>query len=154
MKVLFVCLGNICRSPTAEGIFRNLVRESGLHHQIQVDSRGTGGWHVAEPPDPRSQETALEFGVDISDLRGAQFSTYDFEQYDLILVMDEGNHRDVLRLARDEEDRKKVDFLLSYSKVPKSRNVPDPYHGGPEGFRQVYKLIEEACHNLLHSLKR
>lgn len=153
VRVVFVCLGNICRSPTAEGIFRDIVRKEGLHKKIHIESRGTGPWHVGEPPDQRAQECALEFDVDISDLRGSQFSPYDFDQFDHILVMDESNYRDVIRQARDENDKAKVDYLLSYSQNI-SKNVPDPYHGGSEGFRKVFSMIEEACQAFLEEIKR
>lgn len=154
IRVLFVCLGNICRSPTAEGILRDKISKRNLKSKIHVESRGTGPWHVGEPPDSRSQETAEKFGVDISDLRGRQFSAYDYETFDLILVMDEGNYRDVIRLARNEDEERKVGYLLKYLNRPKGLNVPDPYHGGLEGFPNVFKMIEEACEGLLESLRK
>ena len=129
-----------------------MVRREGLSDKIHVESRGTGPWHIGEEPDARSQAMALNFGIDISDLRGRQFSPYDFEQFDLILVMDESNHRDVLHLTKDEVDRAKVDFLLSYLE-PAQKNVPDPYQGGTEGFRRVFQMIEKACLSLLDEIK-
>lgn len=152
IRVVFVCLGNICRSPTAEGVFLDLVDRKGLTERVRIESRGTGGWHVGEPPDPRTQETALRFGVDLSGLRASQFSTYDFEVFDLILVMDEGNRRDVLRLANSDADRAKVKLLMEFAGPGFPRHVPDPYHGGPDGFVQVYQMIEAACEGLLSHL--
>lgn len=153
VRVLFVCLGNICRSPTAEGVFRDIILKNNSHTDILCESRGTGPWHVGEPPDPRSQECALKNNVDISDLRGRQFSTYDFEVFDYILVMDESNYRDVIKLAKNEDDEKKVKYFLKYSPKSRGLNVPDPYHGGPEGFQNVFRLIQEAAEGLWTHLK-
>ncbi len=154
IRVVFVCLGNICRSPTAEGVFRDLVIKNNLQSKIVCESRGTGPWHVGEPPDPRSQSCALQNGVDLSSLRGRQFSTYDFEVFDYILVMDESNYKDVLRQAGTEDDEKKVGYLLKYAQKPRGLNVPDPYQGGPEGFQSVFRMIEESAQGLLQHLKK
>ncbi|MEC5142199.1 low molecular weight protein-tyrosine-phosphatase [Chitinophaga sp. 212800010-3] len=137
MKILMVCLGNICRSPLAEGIMRHLAAEKGL--QWEIDSAGTGNWHVGHAPDHRSIREARKHGVDISGLRGRQFQTADFDQFDHIYVMDRNNYADVLRKARNEADKAKVEFLLAGNK-----DVPDPWYDDAL-FAPVYKMIYEAC---------
>jgi low molecular weight protein-tyrosine phosphatase len=146
-RVLFVCLGNICRSPTAEGVMRRLVREEGLEHEIEIDSAGTGGWHVGAPPDQRATETARRRGTT---LEGAarRFDPADFDRFDLILAMDSENKRDLLALAPDDEARAKVRMFLSGD-----RDVPDPYYGGAGGFEEVLDLVEEAARELLTELR-
>lgn len=151
-SVLFVCLGNICRSPLAEGVFRSLVARAGLADRVRVDSAGTGHWHVGEPPDPRAQACARRNGLDISDLRARQFETRDFDRFDYILAMDEANRRDILRLARNEVERKRVCLLLDYAPDLPWREVPDPYGEGEAGFQQVFSLIAAACHNLVGAI--
>jgi protein-tyrosine phosphatase len=153
-RVLFVCLGNICRSPLAEGIFRRLVADADLDGSITIDSAGTGDWHVGLPPDERARDCARARGVDITGLRARQFERADFERFDRILVMDDKNHRDVLRLSPGKEAQGKVRFLLDYVDAPPDRNVPDPYFGGRRGFDEVFDLIESACANLLADLRR
>ncbi len=132
-----VCLGNICRSPLAEGIMRHLAAGRGLDWEI--DSAGTGSWHIGDPPDPRSVKEARNQGVDIAGLRGRQFQTTDFDAFDRIYVMDKNNYRDVLRKARNEADKAKVHFLL-----PEEQEVPDPWYDDAL-FAPVYKLIYDAC---------
>jgi protein-tyrosine phosphatase len=143
VRLLFVCLGNICRSPTAEGVMRRLVRERGLEDRIEIDSAGTGGWHVGAPPDERATEAARRRGTT---LEGAarKFSPQDFDRFDLIFAMDAENVRDMLALAPDEEARAKVRLLRG-----PGLDVPDPYYGGPDGFDEVLDLVEEACERLL-----
>jgi protein-tyrosine phosphatase len=141
VKVLMVCLGNICRSPLAEAILKSKVDAS----IIQVDSAGTGGWHVGELPDPRSIEIAKKHGLDITDQRGKQFSTYDFEIYDHIFVMDNSNYRDVIKLAKSDAERKKVKRILDEIFPGENVDVPDPYYGGDMGFENVFQMLDEAC---------
>jgi protein-tyrosine phosphatase len=140
MKILMVCLGNICRSPLAEGIMRQLAKTKGLDWEI--DSAGTGNWHVGHSPDHRSVKEARKNGVDISGLRGRQFQIADFDTFDLIYVMDRSNYADVLRKARNEADKAKVHFLL-----PEQQEVPDPWFDDAL-FAPVYKMIYEACENI------
>ncbi len=148
-RVLMVCLGNICRSPLAEGILKSKVDAN----KVQVDSAGTGGWHVGELPDPRSIAIAKKHGLDITDQRGRKFSTYDFEQYDHIFVMDNSNHRDVLRLANSEEDKAKVKLILNEIFPGENVDVPDPYYGGDQGFENVYQMLDEACEKIVSWLE-
>lgn len=137
MKVLMVCLGNICRSPLAEGILRHLAEQRQLNWEI--DSAGTGSWHVGHPPDPRSIKVAGKHGIDISGLRGRQFQAADFGEFDRIYVMDLDNYRDVLGKARTESDRQKVQLLLEHQQP-----VPDPWYDDAL-FEPVYNLIYDAC---------
>ena len=136
-----VCLGNICRSPLAEGILRSKVDPN----KVTVDSAGTGGWHVGEQPDPRSIEVARKYGLDITYQRGRKFSTYDFETYDHIFVMDNSNYRDVTSLAKNEAEIAKVQLILDEIFPNENVDVPDPYYGGAFGFENVYKMLDEAC---------
>ena len=144
MRILFVCMGNICRSPTAEGVMRRLIEDEGL--DIEVDSAGTGGWHAGEPPDERATVAAQRRGVT---LEGAarQVKESDFRRFDLLVAMDRGNLRDLLDLAPDEEAREKVRLL-----VPDA-DVPDPYYGGDRGFETVLDMDESACRELLDELR-
>lgn len=141
VKVLMVCLGNICRSPLAEGILKSKVDTN----QIQVDSAGTGGWHVGDLPDPRSIAVAKKNHIDITDQRGRKFSTYDFETYDHIFVMDNSNYRDVIALANSDEEKRKVQRILDTIFPGENVDVPDPYYGGENGFEDVFKMLDEAC---------
>ncbi|WP_423147009.1 low molecular weight protein-tyrosine-phosphatase [Rubrolithibacter danxiaensis] len=140
MKILMVCLGNICRSPLAHGIMEHLVKEKGLDWEI--DSAGTGNWHIGSPPDHRSIAIAKKYGVDISRQCCRQFRIQDFDEYDRIYVMDRMNLRDVLSMARSEKDKQKVKLLLD------QEIVPDPYYED-EQFDPVYKMIEKGCRNIL-----
>ena len=142
MKILMVCLGNICRSPLAEGILRHKAQAAGLDWQI--DSAGTGHWHVGDPPDPRSAATARLHGLDISQQRGRQFQQADFQRFDQIFVMDTQNLRDVLRWASDEADRAKVALILDEIHPGQARSVPDPYWDD-DGFEAVYSMLDDAC---------
>jgi protein-tyrosine phosphatase len=143
-RVLFVCTGNICRSPTAEGVFRHQVAEAGLAEVIATDSVGLEGWHVGNPPDPRSIEAAALRGVDISDLRARQLTQEDFNRFDLLLAMDDGHHRDMLRHATREQ-RDKVRMFMEATAGHPAPPVPDPYYGGPGGFKTVLDMIEEGA---------
>jgi protein-tyrosine phosphatase len=155
MRVLFVCLGNICRSPTAEAVMRDLVRREGLEGSIEVDSAGTGGWHVGDPPDARSTDAARRRGI-VMEGAARQVMAGDFDDWDLLLAMDRENHRALLALARDDDDRAKVRMLREYDPQAVAAgdlDVPDPYYGGPSGFEDVLDLIERACRGLLDDLK-
>jgi protein-tyrosine phosphatase len=137
LHVLMVCLGNICRSPTAEVVLRTKLEAAGLAHRIAVDSAGTGDWHIGSPPDPRSQRHAAKRGYDLSALRGRQVAEADFHRFDLILAMDEDNLADLQRLAPDSASRAEVRLFAPIA-------VPDPYTGGAEGFERVLDLVETA----------
>jgi len=146
VRVLFVCMGNICRSPTAEGVMRRLLREHGLEDRIEIDSAGTGGWHAGEAPDERATAAARRRGIA---LEGAarQVEPEDFERFDLILALDRENLAVLQALAPDDEARAKVRLLCG------DRDVPDPYYGGPRGFDEVLDLVEGACRSLLDELR-
>ena len=151
MRVLFVCLGNICRSPTAEGVLRHKLREAGLAGQVGVASAGTGEWHIGNPPDQRSQRAALVRGYDLSAQRAQQVSRADFARYDLILAMDNSNLRN-LKALQPSTGKAELDlFLRRYAGVVDE--VPDPYYDGDQGFEQVLDLLEQACDALLVELK-
>jgi protein-tyrosine phosphatase len=149
MRILFVCMGNICRSPTAEGVMRALVREAGLEDRIEVDSAGTGGWHVGAPPDRRATDAAARRGTELSGAARRFDATRDFDRFDLIVAMDAENRRDLEALAPDDEARAKVRMFLAGD-----RDVPDPYYGGDDGFEEVLDLVEEAARDLLLELRR
>jgi protein-tyrosine phosphatase len=154
-RVLFVCLGNICRSPTAEGVVRHLIRERGLEDEIEIDSAGTGGWHVGHPPDERATAAADRRGI-VLDGSARRFDPgSDFDRFDLVLAMDEENRRDLLALAPDDEARAKVRLFREFD--PASRgdgdlDVPDPYYGGEQGFEHVLDLVDAAARGLLDEL--
>lgn len=136
-----VCLGNICRSPLAEGILKSKLPSDSFF----VDSAGTGDYHIGKNPDSRSIAIARKHGLDISNLRGRQFNVLDFDMFDIIYVMDESNYRNVLLLARNEQDKAKVEFILNEVHPKQNYNIPDPYYGGNDGFENVYKMLDEAC---------
>ena len=141
MRILMVCLGNICRSPLAEGILRTKLDE-----QFHVDSAGTGPWHIGKAPDKRSISVAQKYGIDISTQRARQFSAKDFDDFDLILVMDASNYSDVLAMAQTENQQKKVRLILG------DRDVPDPYFGEDDGFEEWYQLLQEATDEIVKEL--
>ena len=153
ISVLFVCLGNICRSPTAEGVFRKLLAENGLDGRIRVDSAGTGGYHVGAPPDARAMAAAKARGVDLSGIRARKVASEDFERFDLILAMDQDNLDD-LRDSAPGETRARMALLLDFAPQRHERAVPDPYYGGKNGFERVLDLVTEACAGLLEDLRR
>ena len=142
MKILMVCLGNICRSPMAEGIMRNLGG-----NRVKVDSAGTAGYHIGSQPDKRMIATAFEHGIDISNLSARQFQYDDFDSFDVIFAMDSSNYRNIISLAKNNNDRQKVKMMLE------NGNVPDPYYGGDKGFEHVYQLLHKACQNFLDSIE-
>lgn len=143
MKVLMVCLGNICRSPLAEGILREKLRKRGV--AAEVDSAGTAAYHVGEKPDKRSQEIANKHGIDITYQRARQFTKEDFEHFDKIFVMDKHNYNDVLGMVTKPEDKTKVKMILNVLDPGNNRGVPDPYYGGRDGFQIVYDMLDKAC---------
>lgn len=151
MKILMVCLGNICRSPLAEGILRHKINESGL--PSFVDSAGTAGYHIGNKPDSRMIETAKSFGINISDLRARQFVQSDFDEFDIIYAMDLSNQKNILSLARNENDKSKVKLVLKEIDPIKDLEVPDPYYGGKEGFVEVFNLLDQATNSIIEKIK-
>jgi protein-tyrosine phosphatase len=151
VKVLFVCMGNICRSPTAHGVFQKLVDEEELGQSILVDSAGTHSYHVGSPPDARSQATAKRRGVDLSGLRARRFVSGDFIEFDYLLGMDAGNIAD-MRAIEPDNARARAQLMLEYSAQFSEREVPDPYYGD-DGFEQVFDLIEDASRGLLQHIR-
>lgn len=150
MRVLFVCLGNICRSPTAEGVFRHLLETRGVSHRVAVDSCGIGPWHVGKAPDPRARDAAARRGVDLSSLRARQLADDDFERFDLLLAMDHDNLA-AIEARRPPHSRVPARLFLAYAGNPE-RAVPDPYFGGERGFDEVLDLIEVASQGLLEEI--
>jgi protein-tyrosine phosphatase len=153
VRVLFVCLGNICRSPTAEGVFRAKVSAAGLDHLIQMDSAGTGDWHVGRPPDRRAQQFAAQAGYDISDLRGRQVGVEDFREFDYILPMDRQNLYD-LKQMQPESFSGELRLFLSFDRSLPIDEVPDPYSMGEPAFRNAMVLIERGADALLKEIQR
>lgn len=153
IRVLFVCMGNICRSPAAEMVFRKLVSDAGLHDAIEIDSAGTIGYHTGKGPDPRMAETLRARGYPISG-RSRQVSPQDLRDFDLILAADAENIRDLHRLDRTMEHREKIQLLVDYGIECRASHLPDPYYGGQQGFEKVADLVEDACTGLLETLRR
>ncbi|WP_137936633.1 low molecular weight protein-tyrosine-phosphatase [Chitinivorax sp. B] len=153
VSVLFVCMGNICRSPTAEGVFRYFVETAGLAKRINIDSAGTHGYHAGEAPDPRSSMAAARRGYDLSRLRARQVKTADFEMFDLVLAMDEQNLRNLQRLCSPAQQHK-LKLFLEYARNFDEREVPDPYYGSGSGFEHVLDLVEDASAGLLTDLRK
>jgi len=151
-KVLFVCLGNICRSPTAEGVFRAQVAAAGLSEVIGIDSAGTAAWHIGKAPDQRAQAAATRRGYDLTALRGRQVAIADFGEFDYILAMDRSNLADLLAQCPAEQ-RHKVRLFLSFSSQWQDHEVPDPYYGGADGFDHVLDMVEDAAHGLLSDIR-
>jgi len=152
IHICFVCLGNICRSPTAEAIMLNLIEESGLEEHIEIDSAGTSSYHVGEEADPRSQACAIEHGLSL-DTRSRQFETDDFDQFDYVLAMDAENRDILISLAPTNDDGERVFLLRAFDpKVRGEIDVPDPYHGGDNGFDDVFEICQKACEGLLAHL--
>jgi len=151
--VLFVCTGNICRSPTAEAIFRKLVADAGMSQAIIVDSAGTHGYHIGEPPDPRAQESAAERGYDLSGLRARTVDPSDFERFDLIVAMDR-EHFGILERMAAPAAAHKLKLMMSYARASEEKDVPDPYYGGPQDFERVLDMLEDAGRGLLDAIGR
>jgi len=149
-KILMVCLGNICRSPLAEGILKAKTN----HLDVVVDSAGTAAYHVGEQPDIRSIEIANKYGIDLTSQRARQFSVNDFDKFDKIYAMDSSNYANIISLARDEKDRNKVDVILNESNPKSFQSVPDPYYGGENGFQDVYEMLEEASNIITQKLEK
>jgi len=152
VRVLFVCMGNICRSPLAQGLFENTVREAGLEEVVEIDSAGTHAYHIGEPPDPRSQETARRHGFDLSTQRGRQVRGSDFHEFDYILAMDRDNLA-ILEEMCPAGHEERLHLFLGFAPQLAEAEVPDPYYGGPSGFDRVYDLIEAAAAGLLEDIR-
>jgi protein-tyrosine phosphatase len=152
IKILFVCMGNICRSPTAQGIFRDLVEKEGLSHCITTDSAGTIAFHQGYPPDRRAMETASKRGLDLSDLRARQSRADDFLEFDYVLAMDSENYQDLLEICPDGYEHK-LHMFMSFAPNLQISEVPDPYYGGVKGFERVFDMVEEASRGLLNRIK-
>ena len=153
VRILFVCLGNICRSPTAEGVFRKRAMEAGLADQIEIDSAGTHAYHVGAPPDARAQQAARQRGIDLSGLRGRQATVRDIEQFDYVLAMDRENHENLLDICPDGFEHK-IRLFMEFAPTRSEREVPDPYFGGPAGFDRVLDMIDEAAAGLLEDIRK
>lgn len=151
IKVLFVCMGNICRSPTAEGVFRHFLRQRRLEGKVEVDSAGTHGYHVGEAPDPRTQRAAAARGYDLSRIRARKVAPADLEYFDLVLAMDQ-NNLNVLRSMAPPEALKRIQLFMSYAKNFPDDEVPDPYYGLGHGFDLVIDMVEDASNGLIDSL--
>ena len=151
VKVLFVCAGNICRSPTAEGVFTQRVAQRQLARKITADSAGIGGWHIGEPPDRRAQAAALERGIDLSGLRARQVAATDFHAFDYVLAMDQDN-LGALGTLRPADASATLSLFLDYAPSADITEVPDPYYGGPDGFEHVLDLVEQASEGLLTAI--
>ena len=143
-----VCLGNICRSPLAEGILKAKTN----HLDVVVDSAGTAAYHIGEQPDIRSIEIANKYGIDLTSQRARQFSVNDFDDFDKIYAMDSSNYANIISLARDEKDRDKVDVILNESNPKSFQSVPDPYYGGDNGFQDVYDMLDKACDKIVEQI--
>jgi protein-tyrosine phosphatase len=148
IRILFVCLGNICRSPAAESVFNKLIKEQNLSDYFFVESAGTGGWHIGQEPDARMRRQGEKRGLVFTTL-GQQLGKKDFDKFDFIVTMDDSNYQDALLLAGSDQDRKKVVKLASFHSTGTVDKVPDPYYGGVEGFEMVLDILEDACANFL-----
>ena len=149
MKILMVCLGNICRSPLAEGILKN----KSTHLDIQVDSAGTAGYHIGNKPDARAIEIAQKYNIDLNKQRARQFSRKDFDEFDIIYAMDKNNYANLISLANNNEERNKIKMILNELNHDSFQSVPDPYYGGQEGFEKVYKLLDKACEKIVSKIE-
>lgn len=146
MNILMVCLGNICRSPLAEGIMKEKAKKYKL--QINVDSAGTAAYHTGEQPDPRSMEVALKNGIDISGQRARKFKGDDFDRFDIIFAMDDSNYSDLIAQAQTSEDKERVEMILNKIYPGEDKSVPDPYFGGKDGFDKVFAMLDQACEKI------
>ncbi|MEL6543994.1 MAG: low molecular weight protein-tyrosine-phosphatase [Myxococcota bacterium] len=154
VRVCFVCLGNICRSPTAEGVFRAQIATDGLVDDIEVDSAGTGGWHVGEPADPRARRAAQARDIEITS-RARKFERADFERFDYVIAMDRSNRTALEKMSRSSDEKRKIHLFRSFDpESPTDAEVPDPYYGGDQGFEEVLDMCERASRGLLVQLKK
>ncbi|MEW6705929.1 MAG: low molecular weight protein-tyrosine-phosphatase [Pseudomonadota bacterium] len=153
VRILMICMGNICRSPTAEGVLRHKLRQAGLEGRVEVDSAGTHGYHVGAPPDERAQHHALKRGYDLSSLRARKVRATDFDRFDLLLVMDDQNHEHLSQVC-PEGRADRVRRLMEFAPQARSGHVPDPYCGGEDHFERVLDLVEEACDGLIEHLRQ
>ncbi|MEW6353641.1 MAG: low molecular weight protein-tyrosine-phosphatase [Pseudomonadota bacterium] len=153
VRVLFVCMGNICRSPTAQGVFSALLEREGLQDVIEVDSAGTHSYHIGNPPDRRAQAGALRRGIDLSGLRARRVEKRDFEQFDYVLAMDQENYRHLEALCHNDH-RHKLRLFMEFAPHLNETEVPDPYYGGASGFERVLDMVEEAAQGLLEHIRR
>ena len=151
MRILFVCMGNICRSPTAEGVFRRLASQRAPDLTLEIDSAGTHDYHIGEPPDRRAVSAALRRSIDLSGLRARRVHEEDFERFDLILAMDEENLRELRQRAMPRQ-HERIRLMMEYAPQAGRTAVPDPYYGGAQGFEEVLDLLEEAAEGLLQEL--
>ena len=150
-SILFVCLGNICRSPTAHGVFAQMLHDAGLHKHITVDSAGTGAYHVGNKPDSRMMKAAKKRGFDLSYLRARAVQQSDFSDFDLILAMDDVNYSDLIEICPTDY-KHKLKMFLSFARSSSVESVPDPYYGGADGFEEVLDLVEDACTEILKNI--
>lgn len=150
MKILMVCLGNICRSPLAEGILRKKLADSGI--EGEVDSCGFESFHIGDKPDSRAIKVSLQQGIDISGHRGKQFKKSDFDYFDKIYVMDSTNYRDVTGMARNNKDLEKIDYIMNVAYPGSNMPVPDPYYGGPDGFVKTWELLDIAADKIIENI--
>ncbi len=153
-KILFVCLGNICRSPSAEAVFTAIVEKEGVAENFEIDSAGTGGWHVGRPADKRMQNHAVKRGYNLTSIARQFNPDIDFDRFDMIIAMDDENVLSLKSMARDENDLKKIYKMTDFSKEWNYKEVPDPYYGGEEGFELVLDLLEDATRGLLEKTTR
>ncbi|MFO1371800.1 MAG: low molecular weight protein-tyrosine-phosphatase [Candidatus Competibacteraceae bacterium] len=153
VRVLFVCMGNICRSPMAEGVFRQMLESVDLTEQVYVDSAGTHSYHIGAPPDSRSQATALRRGVDLRDIRARQVTMSDFADFDYVLAMDRDNFDSLRAACRNPELQHRIQLFMDFAPDLLKREVPDPYYGGPNGFERVMDMVEEAAQGLLNHIR-
>jgi protein-tyrosine phosphatase len=153
VRALFVCMGNICRSPTAEAVFRRQVEQAGLEGEIFIDSAGTHDYHIGEPPDPRTRQAAMLRGYDMSALRGRQVSRTDFRNFDYVLAMDNAN-LSILQRLQPADAGAHLGLFLAFATRHDQREVPDPYYGGEEGFERVLNMVEDACEGLLGHIRQ
>jgi protein-tyrosine phosphatase len=151
IKVLFVCLGNICRSPLAEAVFKDKIKNKNLEQFFEVDSCGTSDYHIGQQPDKRTISNALKNGVTI-DHCGRQFTVNDLEKFDYIFAMDKSNQHNILRLLKDEKHRKKVMLMREFDTVGKGEEVPDPYYGGEKNFQEVFEMLSRSTENFLNQI--
>ncbi len=152
-RICFVCLGNIVRSPLAEGLFRKLVEEAGVDHKYQIESAGTSDWHIGEPPDKRMRRVAASHGLEYSG-RARQYQPEDFERFDLIVAMDNTNRINLIDLVPSKEARQKIHLLREFDPMSgPNQSVPDPYYGYIDGFERVYLIVERSCKGLLQALE-